>query len=64
VCRIDGAVPSRKGSDDSRGRPIKRFEAWQQGCAVVSVMPDGSWEKEIIPIRNGRAVWRGKEYRA
>jgi len=64
LCRVDGAVPSTKGSADVRGRPLQRQEAWQQGCAVVTVQPDGTWSKEIIHIANGKAVWRGKEYTA
>jgi len=64
LCRTDGAVPSVRGSADVRGRPIHRQEAWQQGCAVVTVQADGTWAKEIIHIANGRAIWRGKEYRA
>ena len=59
----DGTIPSTKGGSDARGRPVRRWENWTQGVGVVSVMPDGSWEKEIVPIRNGVAVWRGQEYR-
>ncbi|NDE02328.1 MAG: hypothetical protein EBZ91_11405 [Gammaproteobacteria bacterium] len=62
LCRTDGAVPSVRGGADVRGRPIQRQEAWQQGCAVVTVQADGTWAKEIIHIANGRAIWRGKEY--
>lgn len=35
LCRIDGGVPSAKGSTDLNGRPIRSFENWQQGLAVV-----------------------------
>lgn len=59
----DGSIPSTKGGSDARGRPVRRWENWTQGVGVVTVMPDGSWEKEIVPIRNGVAVWRGQEYR-
>ena len=64
LCRVDGAVPSTKGAADVRGRPKHRIEGWQQGCAVVTVQPDGTWAKEIIHIAGGRAIWRGKEYTA
>ena len=64
LCRIDGAVPSTKGGTDTLGRPVRRIEGWQQGCAVVTVQPGGTWAKEIIHIADGRAVWRGKEYTA
>lgn len=62
LCRVDGAVPSVRGSADVRGRPLQRQEAWQQGCAVVTVQADGTWAKEIIHISQGKAIWRGKEY--
>ena len=64
LCRIDGTVPSVKGVTKSNGRPVNRVEQWQQGMAVVTVAEDGTWNKEIIPMFNGTAIWRGKEYRA
>jgi hypothetical protein len=64
LCRIDGAVPSTRGAVDARGNIIRRIEDWQQGCAVITVATDGTWSKEIVHIANGRAHWRGKEYRA
>jgi hypothetical protein len=62
LSRVDGAVPSVKGSSNSKGLPMRRYENWQQGVGVVTIMPDGTWSKEIVEIRNGRAVWRGNEY--
>lgn len=35
LCRIDGAVPSVKGSTALDGRPVTSYENWQQGLAVV-----------------------------
>ena len=35
LCRIDGGVPSFKGSTGLDGRPIRSFENWQQGIAIV-----------------------------
>jgi hypothetical protein len=63
LCRIDGAVPSVRGATDPRGRFVHRIEAWQQGCAVITVHPDGAWSKELVHINRGRAIWRGNEYR-
>ncbi len=62
LCRTDGVVPSTKGGVDEHGRPYKRWESWQQGVAVVTELPDGYWEVEMVPISNGRAVWRGKVF--
>lgn len=64
LCRIDGSVPSVRGGTRVSGRPVARQEQWQQGMGVVTVLADGTWSKEIIPFLNGRAVWRGKEYRS
>lgn len=35
LCRIDGGVPSYKGSTGLNGRPIISYENWQQGLAIV-----------------------------
>lgn len=35
LCRIDGGVPSVKGSIGLDGRPIQNYENWQQGFAIV-----------------------------
>ena len=64
LSRVDGSIPSTKGGSDAKGYPVTRWENWTQGVGVVTVLPDGSWEKEIVPIRDGRAIWRGKEYTA
>ena len=62
LSRTDGGIPSTKGALNIKGRPIRRHENWQQGVGIVTIMPDGSWAKEIVEIRNGRAIWRGNEY--
>lgn len=64
LSRVDGSIPSTKGGTTITGRPVKRWENWQQGIGIITVMPDGSWSKEIVQIRNGRAIWRGNEYTA
>ena len=64
LSRVDGAIPSTRGGTGAKGRPVKRYENWQQGVGLVTVMPDGSWSKEIVQIVDGRAIWRGEEYRA
>lgn len=35
LCRIDGSVPSAKGSTTLDGRPVPGAENWQQGLSVV-----------------------------
>lgn len=65
LCRIDGAVPSTKGSTDVHGRPVLSYEDWQQGLAVVHYNEgDSPFAIEPIYIDHGRAIFRGKEYHA
>lgn len=54
LCRIDGTVPSSKGSTDVWGRPVPTVEDWQQGFAVVTYEPeDGPFGIELVPIYTG-----------
>ena len=63
LARIDGAVPSVKGGTDLDGRPVVRHEDWQQGLAVVDYEEgDGEFHLELVPIREGKARWRGVDY--
>lgn len=64
LCRIDGAVPSMRSGEDEHGRPVTRWENWQQGVAVVTETPDGAWAAELVRINHGSAIWRGKTYEA
>ena len=63
LARTDGVVPSTRGGHDLDGRPIYRSEDWAQGLAIVEYVPgDGEFNLEMIPIRDGWARWRGKDY--
>lgn len=63
LCRTDGAVPSTKGSTDVMGRAIASYENWQQGLTVVRFQEgNGRFHLESIPIFDGWAVWRDREY--
>lgn len=66
LCRIDGAVPSAKGSTDLNGAPLKNWENWQQGLSVVNYEDgDGFFNLESIYINtleNHRTVYAGKVY--
>lgn len=65
LARIDGAVPSTKGGVDLWGRPVQRWENWQQGLAVIPHNTEtGMFAYEQIAIHHGWAMWRGKEYKA
>jgi len=66
LCRIDGAVPSVKGSTDLSGRPVARYENWQNGCSVVNYREgDSPFSLESVFIdtfNNYRTVYGGKVY--
>jgi hypothetical protein len=63
LCRVDGAVPSTKNGIDESGRPVLRWENWEQGMMVVSIDDvTGRWDVEMIRIHRGVANWRGKKY--
>lgn len=66
LARIDGSVPSMKGSKDLDGRPIKISEDWQQGVAVINyeTSGDNKFSYEVMPILNGWAMFRGIVYTA
>lgn len=65
LCRTDGAVPSTKGGRDLDGVPIPSTEDWQQGLAVFTYEPgDGRFVPEQVPIFDGWAMFRGREFRA
>lgn len=64
LARIDGAVPSTKGGVDLDGRPLTRYENWQQGIAVVTYENSGEhkFSYEVMPIYNGWTMYQGKEF--
>ncbi len=55
LCRVDGTVPSTRGGIDVFGKPIKAWEDWQQGVAVVRYH-DKKFHIEDIPIIEGWAM--------
>ena len=61
LCRIDGTVPSTRGSYNSKGRAARREEDWQQGVAVVEyVEGDGPFRIDVVPIEDGAALFAGQ----
>lgn len=66
LCRIDGAVPSMKGSTDMYGRPVKKYENWQNGIAIVEYGKEAfSYNDVFINPLDGYSLWLGgKVYRA
>lgn len=63
LCRVDGTVPSTRGGIDVFGRPIKSWENWQNGMAIVRYDDNGRFHIEDIPIIEGWAMRdSGEEY--
>jgi predicted phosphodiesterase len=56
LCRVDGTVPSTRGGIDVFGRPIKSWEDWRNGMAIVRYTDDGKFHIEDIPIIEGWAM--------
>lgn len=64
LCRIDGAVPSMKGSTGVDGRPAEFFEDWQQGVAIVNYTDDGDYRVTTHQIIDGVALIGGQIFEA
>lgn len=63
LARIDGAVPSTKGSTDCMGRAVPTVEDWQQGVTVVRFQEgNGRFSLQSVPIFDGWAAWGDREY--
>jgi predicted phosphodiesterase len=62
LAKIDGSVPSTKGSIDLHGRPLTVVEDWQQGIGIVTYETEGEHRffYEQIPFHGGTAMFRGK----
>ena len=63
LCRIDGGIPSTKGGTNAFGRPVKRYEDWQQAVGVVTYMDgDNPFALEHAYIHEGFSLFRGTPY--
>lgn len=61
LCRIDGSVPSVKGAVDDFARPVRHWEDWQNGIAVIKYKEgDGEFDIDVRPIINGRTFFGGE----
>lgn len=66
LARIDGAIPSTRGGVDLDGRPLTRYENWQQGVGIVTYEDNNEhkFSYEVSAIYDGWTMFRGKEYKA
>lgn len=63
ACKITGEVPSYHSAVDDEGQPVKFQENWQQGVMVIEDY-EGDYQFYHVPIINGIAHFKGKEYKA
>lgn len=61
ACRTTGEVPSYHSAVDDRGQVVPFQENWQQGVMVIEDY-EGEYVYNQIPIKDGVAHFRGKEY--
>lgn len=62
LSKVDGAVPSVKNARRNDGSRTNKVENWQQGFAVVTYRPSTDETfVEMVPIQNGKAMFRGTE---
>lgn len=64
LCRIDGAVPSFQSGTTETGYPVRQFENWQHGMAVVYSRPDGFFHYEPLHIQDGTVLYDRKVFSA
>jgi predicted phosphodiesterase len=65
LARIDGTVPSTNGGTDEWGKPVTRYENWQQGIGIVHYEEgNGDFHVYGVHIHNGKAMYNGKLYTA
>ena len=64
LCRVDGAVPSVNGAIGIDGKPVEKWENWQQGIAVIKYKDSGEFFVNLVQIDNGMTVYDGVEFTA
>jgi predicted phosphodiesterase len=62
LCRVDGAVPSVKGSIGIDGKPAVYWENWQQGILVINYKDTGAFHVEMVHIDDGKTIFRDQEF--
>lgn len=64
MCKVDGEVPSVKGSTGVDGRAARVVEDWQNGLAVIRYKDSGEFFVNLVQIENGVTVYNNEELRA
>jgi hypothetical protein len=61
ACKTTGEVPSYHSAVDDMGNPVHFQENWQSGVMIIEDY-DGDYQFYHVPINEGVAHFRGKEY--
>ena len=64
MCRVDGEVPSVKGSTGVDGKAVRNWEDWQNGLVVVRYKDSGEFFVNLVQIEDGVAIYENQELRA
>lgn len=62
LCRTDGVVPGYHSAVDDHNKPVHRQQNWQQSVLAIYDYGNGHYQYDNIPIIDGRAFYKGKEY--
>lgn len=61
-CHTDGRVPSYGSGVDDGGKIVKKQENWQQSVGLITDYLDGTYQFDMIMVRDGIAKYNGKVY--
>jgi len=64
LAKTDGHVPSYHNAVNDHNQVVKVQENWQQGLGLIYDYGDGNYQFDTIRIKDGKAFYNGKEYRA
>lgn len=62
LCRMDGTVPGYHSAVDDQNQVVHRQQNWQQSVLAIYDYGDGHYQFDQIPIMDGKAFYKGKEY--
>lgn len=64
LCKITGEVPGYGSAIDDRGKPVHKFQDWQNSVLLIEDYGDGNYNFHHVYIRDGKAFYGGKVYEA
>lgn len=64
LCKITGEVPGYGSAVDDMGKPVHKYQDWQQSVLVIEDYGQGRYNFNHVYIQDGKAFYNGKEYTA